>query len=92
MMAADEFGGDPAVQMMRRVFGRLEKVQESLIARAGLSPFDERLRRVREKALRAFEHAWAERAGRGASLIENDYADVYEACFREILKGKEFEK
>ncbi len=58
-MASDEFGGYPAVQMMRRVFKRIEAVQEQLIERSGLSPFDERLGGVRESALRAFEQAWA---------------------------------
>jgi hypothetical protein len=86
MMMRDEFGEDPAVQTMRRVFQRMEKVQERLIESSGLSPFDERLRAVRESVLRAFEQAWAERAGQGVSLTENDYAHVYEACFLKILE------
>ena len=90
MMTSDEFGKDSAVQMMRRVFKGMEKVQERLIQSSGLSPFDERLREVRELILRAFENAWAERAGQGVALTENDYADVYESCFREILRRKEF--
>jgi len=88
MMTSDEFGEDPAVQMMRRVFKGMEKVQERLIERSGLSPFDERLREVRELVLRAFEQAWAGRAGQGVSLNENDYAHVYEACFLKILEQK----
>ena len=91
MTAPDEFGRDPGVRMMRRVFERLEKVQASLIAQAGLSPFDERLRGIRETALAVFERAWADRAGRRASLTENDYAGVYEASFREVLNGKDFD-
>jgi hypothetical protein len=88
MMESDEFGRDPAVQMMRRVFRRMEAVQEQLIERSGLSPFDERLRGVRESALRAFEQAWAAK-GRSVSLTENDYADVYETCLMEILGRKD---
>ncbi len=84
-MAPDEFGRDPAVQMMRRVFKRMEAVQERLIAQAGLSRFDERLRNVRTSALTAFEQAWGERAGRGEALTEADYAKVYEACFLNML-------
>jgi hypothetical protein len=92
MTMADEFGRDPAVQMMRRVFKGMEKVQARLIESAGVSPFDERLREVRESVLRAFEQAWAEHAGQGASLTENDYVRVYEACFLKILEQKENEK
>ena len=88
MMMQDEFGGDPAVQMMRRVFGEMEKVQWRWIEKSGLSPFDERLRGIRESVLRAFEQAWAQRAGQGVSLTENDYARVYEACFQKILEQK----
>jgi len=87
-MEPDEFGRDPAVQMMRRAFKQMEAAQGRLIERAGLSPFDERLRGVRESALAAFEQTWAEKAGQGASLTENDYADVYKACFLEILGRK----
>ncbi len=88
MMTRDEFGEDPAVQTMRRVFKRMEKVQERLIESSGISPFDERLREVRESALRAFEQTWSERAGQGVSSSENDYAPVYEACFLKILEQK----
>jgi hypothetical protein len=88
MIISDEFGKDPAIQMMRRVFKEMEKVQERLIESSGLSPFDERLREFRESVLRAFEQAWAERAGQGVPLTENDYAQVYEACFMKILEQK----
>ncbi len=88
MMMSDEFGEDPAVQMMRRVFKQMEKVQARLIESAGVSPFDSRLREVRESALRAFERAWSEEAGRNASLNENDYARVYEACFHKIFEQR----
>ena len=38
MMGSDEFGRDPAVQKMRRVFRRMEEAQGPLIERSGLSP------------------------------------------------------
>ena len=88
MMVADEFGRDPAVRMMRRIFKEMENVQARLIESSGLSLLDERLREVRESALRAFEQAWAEKAGQGVSLAEADYVHVYKACFLEILERK----
>ena len=92
MMATDEFGRDPAVRMMRRVFKGMENVQARLIESSGLSTFDERLREVRESGLRAFEQAWAERAGQGVSLTEDDYVRVYEACFLKNLEQKVCQK
>ncbi len=38
MMESDEFGRDPAVQKMRRVFKRMEEEKGPLIERSGLSP------------------------------------------------------
>ena len=38
MMESDEFGRDPAVQKMRRVFKRMEEAKGPLIERSGLSP------------------------------------------------------
>ena len=87
MTESDEFGRDPTVQMMRRVFRRMESVQGRLIKQSGLSPFDETLRGIRESSLTAFERAWAEK-GRSVSLTENDYADVYKACLMDILGRK----
>ncbi len=84
-MAPDEFGRDPAVQMMRRVFKGMEAAQERLIAQAGLSRFDERLRSVRVSALAAFEQAWGERAGWGEPFTEGNYVKVYETCFLDSL-------
>ncbi len=88
MMASDDFGKDPAVLMMRRIFKGMEKVQERLIESFGISPFDERLRAVRESVLRAFEQAWAKKAGQGGSLTEHDYVRVYEVCFLKVLEQK----
>ena len=38
MMESDEFGRDPAVQKMRRVFKQMEEAKGPLIERSGLSP------------------------------------------------------
>ena len=50
MAVADDWGFDPSVRMMRRVYERIEMVQGELLKRLSISPFDPRLRRWREKA------------------------------------------
>ena len=87
MTQPDEFGHDPAVQMMRRVFKQMEMRQKKIIQRAGLSPFDPRLRRIREKALTDFERTWANQARSSTPVSEDDYAILYENCLLERLKG-----
>ena len=37
---ADEFGRDPSVRAMRRVFSAMEAAQKEFIMNLGLSPFD----------------------------------------------------
>lgn len=70
---------------MRRVFALIESLQSRLLEEVGIGPFDERLGRWRRTALRAFEREWAERAGKGRALTEEDAATVYLDCLVEIL-------
>ena len=48
MTGSDEWGKDPAVQMMRKVFRQMELAQGELLKAAGISIWDSRLRRWRE--------------------------------------------
>jgi hypothetical protein len=84
----DEFGGDPNVRRMRRVFAWMERGQEALLKAAGLSPLDERLRCCRERARTAFEKAWACAAGRGLELTEADVGTLYVLCLARMLVGQ----
>ena len=54
----DEWGHDPSVQSMRRVFCFMEEAQQQLLRDLNISLFDQRLRRGREHALKLFEQAW----------------------------------
>lgn len=84
----DQFGGDPQVQYLRRVFAQIEKGQGELLERLGVSPSDYRLRRVREGTLRLFEKAWTEAARRGdLALKEDEIAILYLHCLARILAG-----
>ncbi len=43
----DEWGHDPSVQSMRRVFSWMEEAQQELLGHLDISLFDKRLRNVR---------------------------------------------
>jgi hypothetical protein len=88
-MDNDEFGRDPAVRNMRRVFGQIEKLQQTVMEAASLPPLDRRLRIWREQALHLFEQAWNKAARQGLTKTEEEAALLYALCLARILeRGK----
>jgi hypothetical protein len=81
----DEWGGDPSVRAMRRVFAAMEAAQKELIENLGLSPFDLRLRHWRERARAAFDASWARAAGGGLELSEEESGALYVRCLGKIM-------
>jgi hypothetical protein len=81
----DEWGRDPSVRAMRRVFAAMETAQNQFISNLGLSPFDNRLRRWRERALAAFDACWATSARAGLQLSEADAGTLYVHCLEKIM-------
>ena len=84
-MAPDEWGRDPGVQMMRKVFRQMELAQVDLLNAAGISIWDPRLRRWREVALVAFERASANAARRGIDLREEQAGALYAHCLARTM-------
>jgi hypothetical protein len=82
----DQWGRDPSIQSMRRVFAGMEKTQTELLENLRISPLDQRLRLWRQNALRLFEQQWEQTTRRGSSLGERQVADLYCACFTGILE------
>ena len=80
MAVADDWGVDPSVRMMRRVFGRIEMVQGDLLKRLSVSPFDPRLRRWREKARDYLERCWVQASRFGIEVGEEQAACIYAHC------------
>ena len=76
----DEWGRDPSVQSMRRVFSFMEEAQHGLLSRLNISRFDRRLRSIREKALGLFEQAWPLAVRHGMMMSEKDAAPLYIYC------------
>ena len=85
-MAADnDWGRDPSVQMMRRVFSRMEVVQEEFLRHLSIAPLDARLRHWRETALKCFERAWVYAARRGIHFEEEKASSVYIHCLKRAM-------
>jgi hypothetical protein len=81
----DDWGRDPSVRAMRRVFASMEAAQKELLKALGLSPLDQRLRRWRERALGAFEASWARSARFGLELSETEAGALYVHCLGKIM-------
>jgi hypothetical protein len=81
----DEWGRDPTVRAMRRVFAAMEKEQKEFINHLGLSPLDPRMRRWRERALAAFDASWARNARTGVQLSETETGALYVHCLGNIM-------
>ncbi|HOP85453.1 MAG TPA: hypothetical protein PKZ54_03115 [Syntrophorhabdaceae bacterium] len=76
-METDEWGKDPQVRFLRRVFSHMEEAQKGLLDKIGISLFDERLKRIRDGALTIFERAWAMALRKGMNLEEKDLVHLY---------------
>ncbi len=82
----DEWGRDPSVQSMRRVFSFMEEAQGQLLKGLNISLFDRRLRRGRQHALELFEQAWPSAIKQGIITGEKDAAPFYVHCLAQALK------
>jgi hypothetical protein len=85
-MEINEFGRDPAVRAMRRVFASMENVSRKILQAAALPPFDRRLRLWREQALKSFELAWVRAGNRGLARDEGEAAALYALCLAGVLE------
>ncbi len=81
----DEWGHDPSVQTMRRIFARMEEGQKDLFEGLKLSPLDGRLRRLRDSARHLFDRAWPHAQRRGLTRSEEDAATLYVHCLVSVL-------
>jgi len=85
MILEDDWGHDPSVQSMRRVFSFMEEAQQELLLCLNISFFDRRLRRSREQALELFERTWPKAVRRGV-MSEKDAAPLYVHCLARTLR------
>jgi len=88
MTEQDVFARDPQVRYMRLVFAHIEKAQNVLLEKIGMTCFDERLRRIREMALKLFERTWGVAMQRGIVKSEEDTSVLYLDCFSYALSTR----
>jgi len=88
MTEPDAFAHDLQVRYMRRVFAHIEKGQNALLEKVGITRFDERLRRFREMALKLFEKTWGMAMQRGIVENEEDAAILYLYCLAHALSTR----
>jgi hypothetical protein len=85
MTDMDEWGKDPSVQIMRKVFKEMEKAQHELLKRLDIIPYDLRIRRWRDQALALFETAWGVANRMGITMDEHTASAVYVHCLAKII-------
>ena len=81
----DDWGHDPSVRFMRRVFKGMEETQRTLLANVNISHVDVRLRRWRETARDLFEQAWPVATRRGVAASEEEAGILYAHCLARAL-------
>ena len=82
----DEWGRDPAVQRMRRVFAGMEAMQKQLLDRLECAPLDHRLRCIREEARDLFERMWPQATRKGITENEEEAAVLYAHCLAKTIR------
>jgi hypothetical protein len=85
MTDVDQWGKDPSVQIMRKVFEGMEKAQYELLKRLDIIPYDLRIRRWRYQALALFEKAWGVANLMDITMDEHTASAVYVHCLAKIM-------
>jgi len=81
----DEWGRDPSVKAMRRIFKAMEKSLNDLLEQLNISPFDHRIKGWLEQALAKYERAWSEASRMGVPMDEKMAPAVYIHCLVKII-------
>jgi hypothetical protein len=84
----DEWGKDSSVQIMRTVFKSMEKAQQTFLSRLGISLYDLRIRKWREKSLALFDQAWRVANRIGISMDATMASEMYLHCLAKIIASE----
>jgi len=87
----DEWGRDPSVQAMRKVFQAIETSLEGILKRLDISPYDDRIRGWLEKTLAKFERSWGVAHQMGIPMDEEMAPAVYARCFAQVIGAEGIE-
>jgi len=81
----DEWGRDPSIKAMRRVFRAMEKSLDDLLEQLDISPFDHRIRSWLEQALAKYENAWGVASRMGVHMDEDMAPAVFARCLQKVI-------
>lgn len=87
MTVVDEWGRDPAVKAMRKIFKVMDDAQRELFTRMEIHRYDPRIRPWREKALVLFERAFSHANRAGMSVNEKTASDIYIYCLTHLMRA-----
>jgi len=85
MMDMDEWGRDPSVQLMRKVFKAMEQSLEKIREKLNIAPCDQRIRPWLEKTLVQFERSWVIASQLGIAMDEKTASALYAACLVKVI-------
>ena len=91
MMNMDEWGKDPSVRAMRKVFKGMEQSQEEILVQLDIAPHDQRIRGWLEKALAKFEQSWVIANQMGIIMNEQLAPLVYTYCLTKVIGSEGIE-
>jgi hypothetical protein len=81
----DDWGKDPSVRQMRRIFSAIEVRYNALLIALDINPMDQKVGQWRTKTLKMFERMWAYGSHSGMFRTEKDMADLYIHCLGNVL-------
>jgi hypothetical protein len=84
----DDWGRDPGVRAMRKVFAQMERSQGAFLQSLGIAPHDARLRLWREKTLGMFEKSWAEMTRRRVNMDEERVGSLYVHLLARVMTSE----
>lgn len=87
----DEWGRDPSVQAMRKVFKGMETSLGEILGQLDISPYDQRIRGWLETALAKFESAWGVANQTGFIMNEQTAPVIYAHCLAKIIASEGIE-
>jgi hypothetical protein len=86
MSDRDEWGQDPSVQVMRKLFQAIERDQQELLKRLDITPIDQRLGKWRQQTRVLFEHCWGVADQLNITMDEQLAATVYCSLLAKIME------
>lgn len=84
-MDKDDWGLDPNVRAMRRVFSGMESALGAILHELAISPYDQRIRGWLDTALQKYESAWHLGRQMGVSMDEDKAPVVYTHCLVRVI-------